>query len=239
MFDHLIAKLILLLCPFMPQYVATIPATHASGGGGSVATYDSTAGVQQGHANNSTTVTISITVSSGNSDLALHTCGLWNDTGSAAISSVTDGGDTFAADGTKQTGSSADYYGQCWSGAVATSGSKTVTITWSAAPSGAQQFLAYSTYNTNQTSPGKNLISTVSGSLAASTSANDLAIFTEFDAAAERTISGCTSTLDVSAGGPSFYYNSAHCTASGSTTTATWSSIGSNSIGMAIDVPHS
>lgn len=184
-----------------------------------------------------TSLTVSITIGTGLSSQALVLFGLVLDTGTVAISSVSGAGATWTQFSANVTGNG-NLKGSCWVGTgVASTGAQTITATMSGVASGFSTAVVYSLAGVNQTTPlGGTMQTATSGSLAVSIASGDMAVSVMGDTNNNRTVSGCTSTTDLSAFSD-LGYSGAHCTAN-PTSTFTWSAFGATSIALGVDAQH-
>ena len=181
---------------------------------------------------------ISITIGTGLTNQALALFSATNDSGSAHLTGVTGpSGASWAAVGTQQTGNGV-YKGECWIGKGFTaSGSQSITLTFNTAPSVAAYGIITSLQGVNQTTPaGSTCGSVTSGALSVTIAANDLAVFASFDGTNNRTVTGCTSSTDLSTFGATGL-TAAHCN-SAPTSSLTFSGYGASSVALGFDVKH-
>lgn len=121
------------------------------------------------------------------------------------------------------------FRGEVWYGlGLASTGAKTATIALAANTVGAVGAFLYSYTGANQTAPANGFVVTISGDNVITVASGDGAVSASVDTNNNRTVSGCTSSTDVSTFG-SAGISSAHCTGT-PTSTFTWSGFGTNSV---------
>lgn len=211
--------------------------SNAGSGGGAVATYDASSEFVTGA---NSTYSISVTVGTGHSNMALLLLSSVQDTGTVAISSIscsvgTCG--TWANCGTGSLTGNGNMRGQVWGATVSSTGTVTASVTLTGTVTTGAGAILYSIYNVKQSGVCGSPVVTTSGSENISISANDIALSADFDGNTNRTVSGCTTTLDQS-GFSTSGFAAAHCSAN-PTSTFTWSGFATNSIAEGVDVPHS
>lgn len=126
------------------------------------------------------------------------------------------------------------YYGEIWVGVGPATGAQTVTATFVAATNQSMGIVLYSLYNCNQATPTSDPHIEASGSLAVTSEADDLVVSATFDLHDNRSVSGCTSSKDIthfSVVG----IDTANCSGSASVT-VTWSGPGTNAVRLAVNV---
>ena len=125
--------------------------------------------------------------------------------------------------------------GEIWyaTGTVPT-GAITATIQWAATTTGAQGAFMYSYNGAHQTTPVNGFVAATTGNHVITVASGDGAISSQVDDNNSRTVTGCTSSTDVSAYG-AYGTSSAHCTGT-PTSTFTWSGFGGTSIAVGCSV---
>lgn len=185
-----------------------------------------------------TSMTVDIAAVGNNTNRALILLIDAGDTTHGAVSSVSGAGATWGlcATGGSSNGNGATK-GTCYVGKAPTvnASPQTITITFAGTTDSSMTAIVYSVYNVDQTTPTSNYGAATSGDLAISTTTGDLTISSMFDSSNTRSVTGCTTTLDVNAFGNNGYM-SAHCT-NASSTTYTWSGFSANtSIAIGVNV---
>lgn len=176
-------------------------------------------------------ITINVTVgNNANRALALFVGIL--DTGAVAVSTVTGAGCTWAQ---SATGTGTVIRGEIWGCPTPSTGAQTVTVSLSGTPTTEAYSILYSLTGASQANQPLSSPAVVAANPDAVTvAAGDLALAVQFDTNNNRTVSGCTSTTDLSTFGV-VGYSSANCTTA-PTSTFTWSGYGAESIGMGVTV---
>jgi hypothetical protein len=209
------------------------PGFGANGRSYLAAAYDQSALIHTS-ANATYNGTASLTANNPNPALVLQTFTI--DTGSVSVLEISGCGGTWAKFGATKTGNGNAKDGELWWSIPAVSGSCTITVTMTGAPSSYAGGIVYSLWGVNQFSPVSGFASATTGSLAITTSPGDTAISIDVDTTNNRTVTGCTSSTDLSAFG-SFGYSSAHCP-NATTSTFTWAAFGGTSMALGVDVQH-
>lgn len=180
----------------------------------------------------------SFTVGGGHTNTAIAAVLAIHDTGSVTVTSVIVAGVTLSLVGSQLNGNgSMRAFVYCGIGPA--TGVQSASVTLSGAPSTDSGLVAWSLYNVNQSNPctAANNIRVLSGALTVTTNANDMGVSADFDSGSNRSVTGCTSSTDVSTfGGSSLGGSGAHCSAT--SPSFTWSAFGANSIAVGVDVAH-
>ena len=225
----------------------TLTVSSGGGSGGGSAVYDTSSTATIG--NNSHNA-VSTTVGTGLSKQGLFLFPAMDDTGPYYVQPggiITTNSSGLVPLVWRQVGSNetgnGNYHGQCWmgTGGGTFSGTTTTSFQLTGTTGNPSQVIQYSFGYVNQgavSSAGSaTCTSATSGAQSVTlASTSDIATFTDFDTNNNRTMSGCTTTTDLS-GFTSTGYSGAHC--SGSTSeSATWSGYSGTSIALAQAVPH-
>ena len=120
--------------------------------------------------------------------------------------------------------------GEVWSCPAPSTGAQTVTATYTGATAAGSAAVVASFYNAHQTVPASGYVLTTSGNQVVTVPANGGAVSSHYDFTDVRTVSGCTTSRDIS----SFTFigiESAHCSTS-PTSTFTWSGYDANSVAV-------
>lgn len=173
------------------------------------------------------------TIAAGHTNLVLVFLIVLDDTGSRTVSSISGAGVTWSPFATGA--GNGRFRGAVWFaiGAIST-GAQTLTVTMSGAVTNQTGGYVYSYYNVNQTTPLAGAVFTISGNNVITVASGDGAAMSQFDNNNNRTVTGCTTTLD-DTGFSNIGHSATHCTAS-PTSTATWSGFDVNSLAIGVAV---
>lgn len=173
---------------------------------------------------------IAITIAANSNRMLALFAGMF-DSGTISVQSVSGADATWAKVGNTGTGN-----GTCrcevWKGTGCSSGAQTVTVTMTAAPSSKLSGLLFSCFDASDVS-GE--IVATSGALNISVGAADMAVAIDYDGNNERTVSGCTTTKDITGFDTADGFGGVHCTST-PTSSFTWSAFDTNSITMGANV---
>jgi hypothetical protein len=194
-------------------------------------TLDST--YYQGDSGN-TTWSVTPTLATGLSNRALVLMIFSHNSAGRTLNSVSGAGATWSQVGSTITGNES-FRGYVYVGIAPTgTGAQTITVTFSGDQSGSGVAFVYHVANAGQTTDKYTVSSATSGNLGVSIGSGELAVSGDVDSSDTRTVSGCTSTRDVS-GYASYGYASSHCSTS-PTSTFTWNAWGTNSLAIGVAV---
>lgn len=174
-------------------------------------------------ANSSSFYTNSVTISSGVRNPFLLYLSYQQDTGANSILNISGCGGVWASFGTAQNGTSNIKNAQAWYSIPTVTGSCTLTITETGAPSVNAGGIVYAMHNVNPWTPLAGFTSrSTAGSLVLTTARGDSGISVDYDLNSNRTISGCTSTTNPTSSFTQLGFAGATCNSTTSAT-FTWS----------------
>lgn len=174
-----------------------------------------------------------LTITSHSNQILLLLAGTANTTANGVIASVSGASCTWVNNGGPTTLNAMQF--EAWTCKAPASGSQTVTVTSTGDVVGAMGVILYSLYNVDQATVANGYSTATSGNLVITTgSSNDMAVSAHFDTNSNRTVSGCTSSTDLS-GFALIGYSSAHCNST-PTSTFTWSGFSGTSGAVGINV---
>lgn len=149
------------------------------------------------------------------------------DAGAITVQSVTGAGATWSLVG--GAAGNDDTRGEVWVGINPTVGAQTTTVTLTGPPSTLSGHV-YSFNGVHQTTPTSDFTSTISGNVVIDVDAGDMAVCAHYETFDNRTVSGCTSTLDTTSF-TGVAQSAARCTGT-PTSTFTWSGFGLQSLAL-------
>src|SRR5437016_4038521 len=188
--------------------------------------FDSAARSDTG-ANSSYGFTLNISVGHTNMVLIVHTTK--RDTGTIIVSSISGAGGSWAKCAGPFTGNG-NVKGEIWWSIPVNTGAQGITVNYTGAASNNLSGVAYSLYGADQTAPCQNATSVTGGNLVITSATNNITLSTDTDNNDMRTVTGCTSSLDVT-GFSNQGVSGTHCTGA-STTTYTWNTFSGDSIAL-------